>query len=322
VPDIVIAEFMNRPSVDDLARDYAVLYDPELVDRRAALLGALGRTRALIVRNRTQVDAALLDAAPALVVVGRLGVGLDNIDVEACRARGVNVVPATGANDVSVAEYVIAGILMLRRGAYFATDAVRAGDWPRQALIGREAAGATLGLIGFGAIARRVARRARALGMGLVAHDPYVPDNEPAWGELQVARRSLEDLLAESDAISLHVPATPETRGLIGPAAIARMKPGSVLINAARGGLVDEPALAEALKEGRLAGAMIDVFAEEPLGADNAFAGVPNLILTPHVAGVTAESNARVGAAIATGVRRVLESDTAGRAGRPSGTGR
>jgi len=312
VPDIVIAEFMDRPSVDDLARDFTVLYDPELVDRRDALLGAIGETRALIVRNRTQVDREVLAAAPSLVAVGRLGVGLDNIDVEACAARGVTVVPAVGANDVAVAEYVVAGILMLRRGAYFSTDAVRAGDWPRRSLIGREVAGAVLGLVGFGSIARKVAGRAKALGMDLIAHDPYVAADDPAWADLDVGRRDLPTLLTEADAVSLHVPLTGQTRGLIGPAALDRMRPGAILINAARGGVVDERALAAALENGRLGGAMIDVFADEPLGPDNAFAGVSNLVLTPHIAGITVESNARVGAVTAAGVRRALESDRGG----------
>ena len=163
--DIVISEFMDEAAVSDLAGGYEVLYDAGLVDRPADLAAALADARALIVRNRTQVNAALLAAAPRLAVVGRLGVGLDNIDMAACEAHGVAVCPATGANAVAVAEYVIATMLVLLRGAYGATARIVAGEWPRGALIGREAAGRRLGLVGLGGVAREVARRARALDM-------------------------------------------------------------------------------------------------------------------------------------------------------------
>ncbi|MBM3571159.1 MAG: hydroxyacid dehydrogenase, partial [Alphaproteobacteria bacterium] len=246
------------------------------------------------------------ESCRALEVVGRLGVGLDNIDVAACQARGITVIPATGANDVSVAEYVVAGALMLLRGAYGASARVAAGEWSRNALIGREVAGKTLGLIGFGAIAREVAQRARTLDMKIVASDPYVPGDDPAWSRLHVESRALDDLLATADVISLHVPLTDETRDLINARRFARVKPTAVLINAARGGVVDEAALAQALRDGRLAGAMLDVFAHEPLPGGGPLADAPNLILTPHIAGVTAESNERVSALIAAKVRYAL----------------
>src|SRR5919202_888821 len=165
---------MGEAAVRDLARGRDVLYDADLVDRPEDLRAALAEARALVVRNRTQVRGALLEAAPRLEVVGRLGVGLDNIDTEACAARGIAVCPVTGANDVSVAEYVIAAALILLRGAYFASHEVAAGAWPRNRLIGREAAGKRLGLIGLGAIARETAKRAAAVGMEVAAYDPYV----------------------------------------------------------------------------------------------------------------------------------------------------
>jgi (S)-sulfolactate dehydrogenase len=307
MPDIVVSEFMDETAVAGLARDFAVACDPTLADRPDALLPLLRDARALIVRNRTQVRGGLLAAAPRLLVVGRLGVGLDNIDTEACRARGIEVFPATGANDVAVAEYVIAAALLLLRGAWFASTAMLAGGWPRNALIGRELAGKVLGLVGFGSIAREVAMRARALGMETLAFDPYVPADHPAW---QGTRRlDLDALLAAADVVSLHVPLTPETRHLIDAAALARMRADAVLINAARGGVVDEPALAAALRSGRLGGAALDVFETEPLtaAAGRVFADVPNLILTPHIAGVTRESNVRVSAVTAANVRRILE---------------
>lgn len=308
MPDIVISEFMDAAAVESLARDFEVLYDPELVERPDDLKAVLAAARALIVRNRTQVNDAVLAAGPQLEAVGRLGVGLDNIDMAACKARGIPVFPATGANDQAVAEYVIAATLVLLRGAYHAGGAMLAGRWPRQALMGREVAGKTLGLVGFGAIARQVARRAAALGMTVAAVDPFVAPGDAAWQD--VARHeTLESLLAAADAVSLHVPLTDRTRGLIGAGALAGMKPGAVLINTARGGVVDEAALAESLRQGHLGGAALDVFEQEPLSAEAAavFAGLDNVILTPHIAGVTQEANVRVSALTAENVRRVLE---------------
>jgi (S)-sulfolactate dehydrogenase len=309
--ELVISETMEPDAVARLGRDLAVRYDPALVDDRPALLAELADARGLIVRNRTQVDAALLDAAPHLRTVGRLGVGLDNIDVQACRARGIAVRPASGANARSVAEYVITALLVLRRGCFRASDQVAAGAWPRGALQGDEAAGATLGLIGFGGIARAVAQRARALGLEVVASDPQVPDDDPCWSEHGVAPVALDDLLRRADAVSLHVPLTEGTRHLIDAAALARMKPEAVLINTARGGVVDDAALAEALRADRLRGAALDVFEQEPLPADSPFAGLDNVLLTPHVAGLTRQSNRRVSDMVADAVLADLQGTAA-----------
>ena len=255
--DIVISEFMDEAAVDDLRGDFEVLYDAALVDRPEDLKAALAGARAIIVRNRTQVTAEVLAAGPRLVAVGRLGVGLDNIELAACEARGVKVFPATGANDQAVAEYVIAATLMLLRGAYHAGEAMLAGTWPRQTLMaGREAAGKTLGLVGFGAISRQVAQRARALGMTVAACDPFVAADDPAWREVS-RHATLESLLAAADVVSLHVPLTEGTRNLLDAQALAALKPGAVVINTARGGVVDEAALAESLKAGQLGGAAL-----------------------------------------------------------------
>lgn len=308
MPDIVISEFMDQEAVDSLATDFDVVYDPGLVDRVDELTAAVASARALIVRNRTQVRGELLRATPALRVVGRLGVGLDNIDVVACRERGIRVCPATGANDTAVAEYVIATALVLLRGAYGVSDAVIGGHWPRQACMGREIAGKVLGLVGFGGIARETARRARALGMQVIAHDPFVDADDAAW--TQAAREDdLASLLLKSDVVSLHVPLTEFTRGLIDADALALMKPTAVLINTARGGVVDEAALVDVIDRGEIGGAALDVFAREPVGADAgaSFPSRPNLILTPHIAGVTEESNVRVSAVTARNVRDILE---------------
>ncbi len=307
--DIVITEFLDQAVVRKLTETHDVRYEPDLVERRAELLAALGESRAIIVRNRTWVNRELLDAAPRLRVVGRVGVGVERIDQDACAARGVTVCPATGANAITVAEYTLAALLLAWRGAFLTSQRVIDGDWPRQRMIGHELAGKTLGLVGFGNIGRAVATRARAFEMAVIASDPYVAPEEPAWRELGVRRVTLEAVLRESDAVSLHTPLTEETRHIIDATAIARMKPGALLINTSRGGTLDEAAMIEALRAGRLGGAVVDVFEREPLDAETgaAFAGVPNLILTPHIAGVTEESNHRLSAITVANVLRVLD---------------
>lgn len=304
--EIVISEFMDEAIARDVLGAFDVRYDASLVDDRPALLTALSDARAIIVRNRTLVDAELLEHAPNLKVVGRLGVGLDNIDLEACSARDVAVCPATGANDIAVAEYAITAALVLLRGCWSATDRMVAGDWPRTDLIGREISGKRLGLIGFGSIARQVAARAAALGMTVSAFDPYLPADDAAWSDIRNA--SLTDVATECDVISVHVPLTDETRHLIDADFIGSMRAGAILINTARGGVVDETAAITALREGRLGGAALDVFESEPLDSESgaAFAGVPNLLLTPHIAGITEEANQRVSLLTAQNVRKHL----------------
>lgn len=304
--DIVITEFMDEAAVEALKARYTVHHDPDLFAKPDELAKLVAGIPALIVRNQTQVRGAILEAAKNLKVVGRLGVGLDNIDMEACAARGIKVFPATGANSLSVVEYVIGTAMTLLRGAYFANAAMLAGEFPKTKLIGREIAGKRMGLVGFGAIARDTARHARLLGMTVAAYDPYVPAEDKAWQDAE--RLDLDTLLSTSDVISIHLPLTPETKGVIGKDAFARMKPDAVLINAARGGVMDEEALVAALKGGKLAGAALDVFAEEPLrGGAKLFAGTPNLILTPHIAGNTVESNGRVSGLVAERVMAALE---------------
>ncbi len=305
--DIVISEFMDENVARRAFSGRDMLFDPTLVDRPEDLHAAVSDARAIIVRNRTQVRPPLLAAAPKLRVVGRLGVGLDNIDLAACEARSIAVRPATGANDQAVAEYVITSALLLLRGAYGASQAVAAGAWPRMDLIGREISGKCMGLVGFGAIARETASRARALGMRVVAHDPFVADDDAGWREVE--RVDLDVLFTVSDVISLHTPLNDSTRYLVNAERLAMAKRTAVLVNAARGGVVEEDALVSALRAGRLAGAALDVFEKEPVDAASgiAFAGVPNLILTPHIAGVTAESNIRVSEVTARNVLAVLD---------------
>ncbi|SAI22505.1 D-3-phosphoglycerate dehydrogenase [Bordetella ansorpii] len=304
---IVISEFMDEAAVRALSARCTVRYEPDLVDRRDDLLAACADADALIVRNRTQVDAAVLAAAPRLRAVGRLGVGLDNIDLPGCAARDVQVLPATGANARAVAEYVVGTLLLLLRGAYVQSADVAGGKWPRNALSnGLEAEHRTLGIVGFGGIGRLTARLARGLDMTVVAHDPMLADDAPVWQETGVRPMPLDALLAHSDAVTLHLPLTPQTAGLFDAARLGTMKPGAILINTARGGVVDEAALAAALRSGALRGAAIDVFDQEPLPAGSPLADAPNAVLTPHIAGLTQEANVRVSTLVAQRVADAL----------------
>lgn len=304
--DVVITEHMELSAVESLAKDFDVLFDPEFLSKPDELNAALKDARAILVRNLTQVRGDLLDTAENLKVVGRLGVGLDNIDLDACAARNIQVFPATGANTDSVAELVIGALFALFRRAYHSTDKVLAGEWPRLTLGGREVQGQHLGLVGFGAIARAVATRVKPLGMTLSAYDPMVAHDDPIWESLSVTPASLEEVLEKSDAVSLHVPLIDQTRNMIDGPAIKKMKSNAMLINAARGGVVDEQALANALNEDRLGGAFLDVFDQEPVKPGSVFEGVPNLILAPHIGAMTDESNVRVSFLTADNVRNAL----------------
>jgi (S)-sulfolactate dehydrogenase len=304
---IVITEFMDERAVARLSARHDVVYDAQLVDDPTRLLTQAASADAIIVRNRTQVRSDLLTALKQCKVVGRLGVGLDNIDVPACQARGMQVIPATGANAQSVAEYVVTSAMLLLRGAYQSSAAVAAGQWPRNALSnGREVGGKTLGLIGFGSIGQLTATLARAVGMQVATFDAMLDADHPAFANTGARCAGLEEVITTSDVLSLHVPLVDSTRGLLGAGRIASMKRGAVLINTARGGVVDEVALAAALKSGHLGGAAIDVFGTEPLPAAPHFQDCPNLLLTPHIAGVSAEANERVSFLIADKVMQAL----------------
>jgi (S)-sulfolactate dehydrogenase len=307
---VVITEFMDERAVAGLRTRHEVLYDPKLVDDAPRLAKEAAACDAFVVRNRTQVRGELLKALIAgkrCKVVGRLGVGLDNIDVAGCEAAGLPVIPATGVNALSVAEYVIGTAMLLLRGAYQSTAAVAAGRWPRAPLSnGREIAGKTLGLVGFGSIGQLTAKLGRTVGMEVAAFDAMMDDDHPAFAAVGARCAGLDEVLTMSDVVSLHVPLVETTRGLLNADRIAAMKKGAVLVNTARGGIVDEVALAAALKSGHLGGAAIDVFGTEPLPAAAHFEGCPNLVLTPHIAGVTAEANERVSFMIADKVAEVL----------------
>jgi D-3-phosphoglycerate dehydrogenase len=268
----------------------------------AALAREIANADGLIVRSATRVTAELLESATRLRVVGRAGVGVDNIDVEAATHRGVLVMNTPGGNAVSVAEHTLALLLALARSVPQANAAIQAGRWEKSSS-GTELRGKTIGLVGLGRVGTEVARRARGLEMKVLAHDPYIT---PAVArELEVELVPFEDLLRRSDVISLHTSLGPATEKMINAAALAMMRRGTRLINCARGELIDEAALAEALRSGHLAGAAVDTFAQEP-PKNSPLLGLPNLIATPHIAGSTAEAQEEVGTLIAQQVRDYL----------------
>ncbi len=271
----------------------------------AATFGEAIRTAvALLVRSATRVDHALLSGAPSLRVVGRAGVGVDNIDLEAATRRGVAVLNAPAGNTVSAAELTMALILATVRRVPAADRSIREGRWDRGSFQGAELHGRTLGLVGAGRIGGEVARRARAFGMRVLVHDPYLTDERVR--DLDAEPAPLDGLLAGADVVSLHVPLTDRTQHLIDAGRIEGMRRGAYLINASRGGVVDEAALARALTAGHLAGAALDVFEAEPLSSESPLRGAPNLVLTPHLGASTGEAQTRVAEEIAEGVRDAL----------------
>ncbi|HYL83043.1 MAG TPA: phosphoglycerate dehydrogenase [Candidatus Angelobacter sp.] len=270
---------------------------------KETLEGEIAEADALIVRSATKVTAGLLDKAPKLRAVGRAGVGVDNIDLEAATRRGVLVMSTPGGNAVSVAEHTFALLLALARQVPRLDKAIHEGRWEKSSAAGTEVRGKTLGLIGLGRIGSEVAVRAEAFDMRVLAYDPFI--SEAAAREFSVELVPLDRLLAESDFVSLHTALSPATQNLIGAATLQKMKTGARIINTARGELLDETAVAEALKSGKLAGAAIDVFAQEP-PKNSPLTGLANVIATPHVAGSTVEAQEEVGTQVAVQIKDYL----------------
>src|SRR5580704_11604972 len=274
-----------------------------VLTNKDTLLAELPTADALIVRSATKVTADLLDKAPKLRAVGRAGVGVDNIDLEAATKRGVLVMSTPGGNAVSVAEHTFALLLALARQVPQLDKAIHEGRWEKSSAAGTEVRGKTLGLIGLGRVGSEVAVRAEAFDMRVLAYDPFI--SEAAAREVSVELVPLEKLLAESDFVSLHTALSPATEKLINAGTIEKMKKGARVINAARGELIDEPSLAAALKSGKLAGAALDVFAEEP-PRNSPLIGLSNVIATPHVAGSTTEAQEEVGTQVAVQIKDYL----------------
>ncbi|MCM0619724.1 phosphoglycerate dehydrogenase [Nocardioides bruguierae] len=273
---------------------------------RAALLAAVRDAQALLVRSGTVVDEELLAAAPRLKVVARAGTGLRNVDVRACTHAGVMVVTAPTANLVSAAELTVGLMIAAARRVGAAHASLRHGEWQRDRFVGTELHGKTLGILGLGRVGVLVAQRMAAFGMRLVAHDPFVQAGRAA--QLGVQLVDLDTLLRESDVLSVHLPRTTETLGLLGREQLARVKPGLVLVNAARGGIVDECALYDALLEGRVGAAGIDTFAEEP-AAGNALLALDNVVATPHLGASTEDALEKAGRSVARSVRQALSGE-------------
>jgi D-3-phosphoglycerate dehydrogenase / 2-oxoglutarate reductase len=301
---ILVAERVAQAGLDILAATHntAVRLDLSRADLLAALAEG-GGWDALVVRSQTRVDAELLAAAgPRLSVVAVASVGTDRVDLAAAARAGVMVVNAPTGSTVAAAEHTMALMLALLRKIPSADASVRRGEWERARYVGAELQHRTLGIIGLGKIGKAVARRAAAFEMRVIAHDPWLSSEQAAPYATRLVE--LPELLASADVITVHVTLTPETRGLIGEAQIATMKPGAFVVNVARGGLVDESALAGALRSGHLGGAAVDVFTTEPLAADNPLLGAPNTILTPHLGASTSEAQGRAGVEMA---ERLLE---------------
>lgn len=297
---ILVADKISERGLALLRETGWEVVTPAAADVPTAIADADG----LVVRSATKVTPALLKNAAKLRVVGRAGVGVDNVDMTAATHHGVLVMNTPGGNSVSVAEHTFALLLAFARSVPQANASIHAGKWEKSAFSGMELKGKTLGLLGLGRIGSEVARRARAFEMKVLAHDPYI--SPAAAREVDVQLVPLEDLLRQSDLISLHTALSPSTEKIINAAALAQMKKGTVIVNCARGELIDEAALAEALKSGKLAGAALDVFAKEP-PKDSPLLGLPNLIATPHLAGSTKEAQEEVGTAIAQQIKDYLK---------------
>lgn len=303
-PVVLVAEELSPAAIAQLESEFEL----RQVDGsdRAALLAAITDVDAVIVRSATRIDAEALEQATRLRVVARAGVGLDNVDVAAATKAGVMVVNAPSSNIVSAAEHAVTLLLALARNVPQAMASLTAGEWKRSKFTGTELAGKTAGILGLGRIGALVAHRLAAFGMTVIAYDPYVPAARA--GQAGTRLVSLEELLAEADFISVHLPRNAETIGLLGDRELRLVKPGVRIVNAARGGIVDEDALALALKEGRVAGAGLDVYATEP-PADSPLFGFGNVVVTPHLGASTHEAQEKAGVQVARSVRLALSGE-------------
>jgi len=300
---IVISEDVWSDGFAELAKSHTTIHEPDLWSRRDDLKRLLLDAEALVVRNRTQVNEEIFAIAPKLKVVGRAGVGLDNIDIEAANRNGVVVSAALGINAVAVGELTLGLALALLRKVTELDTSTRAGEWNRKA--GVEITGKTWGMLGFGATARALAKLLKGFGVTILAYDPFAKIDPTFASETNTTLTSLDDVITNSDLLSLHMPATPETTRMINAARLASMKPHAVIVNVGRGELIDEAALEDALKSNKIAGAALDVRESEP-PKDSRFTGLANVILTPHIAGITRESQAKINEVLVSEVKAAL----------------
>jgi D-3-phosphoglycerate dehydrogenase len=303
-PVVLLAEQLSPATIEALGPDFEV----RTVDGtdRPALFEALAEANAVLVRSATKMDAEAIAQAPKLKVIARAGVGLDNVDIKAATTAGVMVVNAPTSNIISAAELTCGHILSLARHIPAARASIAAGEWKRNSFTGTELFEKTLGVVGLGRIGALVAARMQAFGMRVVAYDPYVTSARAQ--QLGVELLSLDELVAQADFLTIHMPKTPETTGMIGAAQLKAMKRTAYVVNVARGGLIDEDALHEALTNGEIAGAGLDVFTSEP-PADTRLTGLPNVVATPHLGASTDEAQEKAGVSVARSVKLALEGD-------------
>lgn len=306
MPEIVVTENIVGSPMDTLRRDFDVLFDPALWKDPQRAADAVRQARALVVRNQTQVTADLIAAGENLQVIARAGAGVNNIDVQAASEAGIVVAYTPNENSVSVAELSLGLMLSLARRIPAADRDTRSGGWNRQGFTGIELMNKTLGVVGLGRIGTLTARRAAVFGMTIIAHDDFIDPASPVLEELDIRLVSLEDLLAQSDFVTCHLPLTDQTRGLFNYETFCQMKPGAMFVNTSRGEVVDEEGLVKALAEGHVAGAALDVRQTEPPGASR-LSEMDNVIHTPHVAAFTREAQHRVVASVCRDVTAVLQ---------------
>ncbi|MCL5237822.1 MAG: hydroxyacid dehydrogenase [Nitrospirae bacterium] len=303
--DVLVTENVTGPEMEVLKKNFDVAFEPELWKSPDRLLAMVPDFRAMIVRNQTRVNANVIAAGRSLKVIGRAGAGLDNVDTEAATNAGIVVAYAPEQNSISVAELALGMMLSLARKIAAADRDTRAGGWKRREFTGIELYGKTLGIVGLGRIGYRTAVRARAFGMDIIAHDEYANPDAIIVSELRARMVELDELLAQADFISCHLPLTSATRGLFDYGKFSRMKPAAFFINTSRGEVVDEEALVRALRDKKIAGAALDVRLKEPPDK-GALSGMDNVILTPHIAAFTGEGQERVVASVCRDVAGVL----------------
>lgn len=302
---VLIADGVSQKGIDILGKEFEVEVRPKLAPEE--LLAIIPQFDGLIVRSATKVTKEVLEAAVNLKVVGRAGVGVDNIDIEAATAKGVIVLNAPEGNTIAATEHTMAMMLAMARNIPAANETMQKGEWNRKKYMGVELRGKTLGVIGLGRIGSGVAKRALAFDMEVIGYDPYI--NEERAKTLGIEVVSLDDIYRRSDFITVHMPLTAQTKHMISKEAIAKMKKGVRLINCARGGIIEEAVLAEAVKEGVVAGAAIDVFESEPLEEASLLRGLANVVLTPHLGASTVEAQVGVAVDVAYGVAAALRGE-------------
>jgi D-3-phosphoglycerate dehydrogenase / 2-oxoglutarate reductase len=308
--EIIVSENITGEAMTRLRETHAVDFEPDLWQNVERLAEQLKTARAIIVRNQTKVTRELIESSPNLLIIGRAGAGLDNIDTDAASEAGIVVSYTPSENSISVAELVLGFMLTAVRRIPSAWLHTRSGGWNRMQFVGGELFGKTLGIVGLGRIGRLVAERALAFGMTIIAHDEFIDPNSPFVSELGVRLTSLDDLLTQSDFVSVHVPLTPETRNCFSSDAFGKMKSSAWFMNASRGEVVDEAALLHALNEKQISGAALDVRSQEP-PSDNELAKLSNVILTPHIGAFTHEAQERVVAAVCSDVTAILAGNSA-----------